>query len=148
MSEDGLKPVEVFLSVLQRRIDDSAVSNLVRTFGLVRDGSDDEGYLESEREGLALRYDAGRICCVFLHAEGKDDFSAYRGVLPFGLTFGSKASDVRRVLGQPTQSKGTNISPYFRANGWDRYDFEGFYLHFTYRVVKGTIELVALGVDP
>ena len=145
MSDDGLKVVEVFLAVLGQRIDETAASTLIETFRLARDGSEEEGYLESERAGLSLRYDVGRVDSVFLHAEGKDGFSAYRGALPFGLAFGSKVSEVRRKLGPPDRSSGPMISPYLRSNGWDRYDFEGFYLHFTYRLVEGSIELVTLG---
>ena len=138
-------PVELdrFVLLLGRPVEDELLSEAIREFGLVQDGCSEEGYLESESQGLSLLYEAGRICAIFFHSEGKDGFSQFRGRLPYGLTYDSTASDVRERLGKADAARGPHVIwPMLDSNGWDRYEQDGFFVHFTYK--QGVVEMVTL----
>lgn len=82
--------------------------------------------------GVGSRYLTG----IFLYAEGKDDYSQYKGDLPCGLSFHQTEKIVKELLGQPNWARekdGRIVS-----EAWDQ---DCIRLHLTYSK-EGSISLI------
>ena len=135
--------MDQFIAILGCPLNDPAVSEFVRRFGLA--SSDSERQLERRESGVALVISEKRtVDAVFLFGNAKDDFLEYRGGLPGGLTFQSRREEVRRAFGPPTVSANatTPTDGIVQHGGWDRYDLVDHVLHFSYATHTGFIELV------
>lgn len=81
---------------------------------------------------------------ILLYSEGLDEYSAYQGEMPNGISFGHSRAQVRKRLGKPEKSgaasKRDQIPP------WDRYNFGTYGLHVQYAEDERSVELVTLMV--
>lgn len=77
--------------------------------------------------GISLRFDEleRTMNIVFLYAEGADDFAAYPGPMPAGLSLESTRAQVEALYGAPRQSGGDGVIPFWANYGDQR-------LHVTY----------------
>lgn len=89
-----------------------------------------------------------KLCTVFLHSEGYEGYSLYKGQLPKNLDFGFKRSYVHELLGIPTVSGGDEYAPELNKSipCWDKYDFGEYILNVTY-TRENTIALVCVAHD-
>ena len=79
---------------------------------------------------------------VFFYAEGKDEYSAYTGELPEGLSFSFGRSAILRLLGEPSHKR-------FRDDKsilGDRWDKKNYSVSVTYSKDTGSPVLVSLFV--
>lgn len=84
--------------IVGRPVSDHSVSDFI-----ARNNCDASGSFQlCHSAGLALWTDKDRIVRqVYLYPRASQNFSAYRGELPFGLAADDKRSDVEQKLGQP-----------------------------------------------
>ena len=75
---------------------------------------------------------------LFFHPAGFENYSAYRGVLPYGLNFALSRTAARALLGSPSasSSRGKN----------DRWDRGPFYLTLDFANDEQSIQQVTLGL--
>jgi hypothetical protein len=144
LRSDDIAPL---LRVLGQPIQATEVIELRRAFALQPDKASDLTYFESSEVGIALAAKAGKVCSIFLFAQGKDGFQRYRGALPLGITFEWDQKQVRETLGAPTASgSAERITQTLVHGGWDKYSCAECYLHFTYAPGTQRIDLVTLEV--
>lgn len=101
-------------------------------------------YWESPHSGITILVTNNVVNSIFLHADGKDEFSQYQGSLPYGLTFSSSRDDARAILGAPVSSSDGVYIPDLTIGGWDRFQLPGISLHLTYKANNQAISLVTL----
>jgi hypothetical protein len=95
---------------------------------------DDRTFCSSRSSGLAVVVDAGgQIIAIHLHSDGHEGFHEYSGGLPEGVTFGLSRGETRRILGQPQTFAEGGLVPILGVYGaWDRYAYDGVFLHLQF----------------
>lgn len=73
----------------------------------------DAVYHSYKHYGLSLHIKNEIISAVFLYAQGADDFDAYAGELPVGLSWADARRDVERKLGAATATGGDGVIPFW-----------------------------------
>lgn len=134
-----------FIDILGKNIDSIAVKNVILQFQLKRDELSGIVYFENEEKGISLECEDSTLRSVFLFAEGKDDFSQYKGILFGNIHFGITKKEVRSELGCPTESgMSEKITSTLEHGGWDKYNCDIFSIHFSYSIADSSIELITL----
>jgi hypothetical protein len=106
-------------------------------------------YLNARDAGIAFALTKkNAVQAIFLYAGGIEDFAAYQGTLPAGLTFTSPRADVRAAMGsEPAfsgEAGGTGI--FAIAHSFDRFEDGAFYVRFEYAAGDDGVRLVTMGV--
>lgn len=112
----------LWLAVVGRPIRSRAVMALLDRYSMVPDDSHVLSiYWEAPHAGIEILENNGVVDTVFLHAEGRDDYTAYRGPLPGGVRFGMSRSEARTCLGEPEWSGPVLDVPGLGPSATDRY---------------------------
>lgn len=89
-------------------------------------------YFENPAKGISILFEDSILESIFLHGEGKDGFREYKDLLG-PILFSSGKAGIRDTLGVPESSKVDDKVPGNEEIwGWDKYNIQGFSLHFTY----------------
>lgn len=106
----------------------------------------DRYYLSFNKKGLSLVLLLDMtVEAVQFHAEGHEEFSAYRGPLPFGIHFSTDRAEARARLGTPNRSAEARLVPVLGLQQpWDIFDFTAFVLHLLYASQVDGIQMVTL----
>ncbi|MFZ6707996.1 hypothetical protein [Undibacterium sp. TC9W] len=78
---------------------------------------------------------------IFLYAEGKDNYSQFRGVIPFGISFTDKHEELVSLMGVPTWQRMRNDGS-VAADRWD--NVAANQIHISYSANDGQVVLVSL----
>ncbi len=105
-----------------------------------------ESRCHSKEAGVELRFARGiGLELVFLHSEGHEKFSQFRGELIGGVTFATDRKALRKKLGKPTASREQIEDSILGIMGaWDGYLINGLAIQFIYSPVTGSIEHVII----
>jgi hypothetical protein len=103
------------------------------------------GYLEKKQEGFSLVFTDEReflnkpeqalrkgelyFSGVFFYADGKEDFSEYRGTLPKDIRFSDTREELLTKLGEPSWQRKSRKNNAVIADRWDSSEN---YIHITY----------------
>jgi hypothetical protein len=89
-----------YQAVLGKPASDESVSDFIASNNCAHSGS----FELCPNAGLALWMDRNQVIqAAYLYARAAEDFSAYKGELPFGLASNDSRADAERKLGQPKE---------------------------------------------
>jgi hypothetical protein len=133
------------LSLLGQHVESDLVKQLLRLDGAewVVKRYDGFFYYTSPTSGLSLMFDEpdDAVCSIFMHREGYNDYSEFKGELPHGLDFTWKRSDVHRELGPPDKSGGAEFNEDLNRiiEPWDAFEYADHRLNITYDERNGIL---------
>lgn len=144
--------IKLLLSLLGSSLDSEEVQSRIETDELklekledLEEGQAEQAFLESYDNGYSISFSDGVAVAVFLKVTAKNQYAAYRGDLPFGLSASSSRTQVREKMGEPLQSAEPHSDPILGDYGaWDKYEYQGAAVHFQFRLDENGIELVTL----
>jgi hypothetical protein len=154
--------LEHLLTLLRRRADDPAVTDLVRQDPEHIERSAYQGFVELKPIGVSVMFKeapwvlspaeisdptALHVSAFHFHGEGHEGYSGYSGSFPGGLVLGNSEAEVLHALGQPIARGGGGISAVLKKPipHWLRYSVGDAVLHFQLDA-NGRIDLVTLYV--
>ncbi|MDR3614364.1 MAG: hypothetical protein P4L53_12445 [Candidatus Obscuribacterales bacterium] len=107
----------------------------------------DESYIEMTELGMSFVFPDGEtVSSVHLYADGRDGYSQFRGVLPFGLSFQKSRSEIRVLLGEPVEADDGGVLPIIGAyNPFDLFLLDDQRIHVEYVNDLTSVSLITLG---
>ena len=83
---------------------------------------------------------------IFFHSEGKDDYSEYKAVLPFELSFSDTRVDVLNKLGEQSWQRLAKDGIRVISDRWDSLPDVPYRLHVTYDKDTGKISIISASI--
>lgn len=92
-------------------------------------------YYSFPRKGVSLIFRKGRVDSIMLYAEGRDSFSRYTGVLPFGLSFSDGISVAQGKVDRDIAASGQVRAPFLgrKESNWIKFRFQEWTLHLEFK---------------
>lgn len=107
----SIKPDDLF-SALGQNKESTAVQTLMKEIGDAPEihHFSDSYYYNFKEKGISLKFDTSdELVAIFLYREGADEFSQYKGKLPFGIDWKMSREAIEDILGIPSFYGGEGI---------------------------------------
>ncbi len=147
-----MQTMESLINLVGERVESTIVRALIESEQLqssigedLEEGEPVRSHLLGRSKGYAFSHTFGRLDTLFVYVKPKDEYAAFCGLLPHGLTARSTRSDVRKALGTPSRTgEPQTLPPLGRHGAWDRYDSKVRCIHFEYSEPGEEIELITV----
>lgn len=139
---------KLFEQTIGLNLDDGEIQSLFQKIGEKPNIELDEEVLfyEFKKTGLSFLFDETKaLTAIHIFGENKDQFLAYSGELPEGISFKNSKTEILEKLGKPSQQGGGETSLLGgKVSPWIKYLFPQYQLHLQFDESLKRVVLVTL----